>query len=59
METKVHSAKTISGHHFIQLEGCDIQRQINKQSGFKVEQIKKDNNPESKNRLKIKSKMTS
>ncbi len=32
---------------------------MNKQSGFNVEQINKDKNPESKNRLKIKSKITS
>ncbi len=32
---------------------------MNKQSGFNVEQINKDKNPESKNRLKIKSKTTS
>ena len=30
-----------------------------KQSGFNAEQINKDKNPESKNRLKIKSKITS
>ena len=29
---------------------------MNKQSGFNAEQINKDKNPESKNRLKIKSK---
>ncbi len=32
---------------------------MNKQSGLNVEQIIKDKNPESKNRLKIKSKITS
>ena len=32
---------------------------MNKQSGFNAEQISKDKNPESKNRLKIKSKITS
>ena len=32
---------------------------MNKQSGFNVEQINKDKNPESKNRLKIKSKIMS
>ena len=32
---------------------------MNKQSGFNAEQINKDKNPESKNRLKIKSKITS
>ncbi len=48
METKVHSAKKNSGYHFIYLEDYDIQRQMNKQSGFNAEQIKKDNYPESK-----------
>ena len=42
METKVHSAKTNSGYHFIYLEDYDIQRQMNKQSGFNAEQIEKD-----------------
>jgi hypothetical protein len=43
METKVHSAKTKkSGHHFIYREVYIIQRQMNKQSGFNVEQIEKD-----------------
>ncbi len=32
---------------------------MNKQSGFNAGQINKDKNPESKNRLKIKSKITS
>ncbi len=32
---------------------------MNKQPGFNAEQINKDKNPESKNRLKIKSKITS
>ncbi len=32
---------------------------MNKQSGFNAEQINKDKNPESKNRLKIKSKIMS
>jgi hypothetical protein len=32
---------------------------MNKQSGFNAEQISKDKNPESINRLKIKSKLTS
>ncbi len=31
-----------SGHHFIYLEDYVIQRQMNKQSGFNVEQIEKD-----------------
>jgi hypothetical protein len=60
METKVHSAKAIlSGHHFIYLEDYVIQRQMNKQSGFNAEHIEKEKYPESKNRVKIKSKMTS
>ena len=37
-----------SGHHFIYLEDYVIQRQMNKQSGFNVEQIEKDKYPESK-----------
>ncbi len=32
---------------------------MNKQSGFNAERINKDKNPESKNRLKIKSKIMS
>ena len=48
METKEHSAKQKSGHHFIYLESYVIQRQMNKQSGFNVEQIEKDNCPERK-----------
>ncbi len=48
METKVHSAKQNSGYHFIYLEDYDIQRQMNKQSGFNAEQIEKDNYQESK-----------
>ncbi len=60
METKVHSAKTKkSGHHFIYLEDYAIQKRMNKQSGFNAEQIEKDKYPESKNRLKIKSKIMS
>ncbi len=60
METKVHSAETKkSGHHFIYLEDYGIQRRMNKQSGFNAGQIEKDKYPESKNRLKIKSKITS
>ena len=47
-----------SGHHFIYLDDYNIQRRM-KQSGFNAEQINKDKNPESKNRLKIKSKITS
>ena len=48
--------KQTSGHHFIYLDDYNIQRRMNKQSGFNAEQIEKDNYPESKNRLKIKSK---
>ncbi len=40
--------KQNSGYHFIYLEVYDIQRQMNKQSGFNAEQIEKDNYPESK-----------
>jgi hypothetical protein len=40
--------KQNSGHHFIYLEGYDIQRRMNKQSGFNVEQIEKDKYQESK-----------
>ncbi len=47
-----------TGHHFIYLDDYNIQRRM-KQSGFIVEQIEKDKYPESKNRLKIKSKITS
>ncbi len=48
METKVHSAKTNSGYHFIYLEDYNIQRRMNKQLGFNAEQIEKDCYPESK-----------
>jgi hypothetical protein len=37
-----------SGYHFMYLEDYDIQRQMNKQSGFNAEQIEKDNYPENK-----------
>ncbi len=50
---------TKSGHHFIYLDNYNIQRRMNKQSGFNAEQINKDKNPESKNHLKIKFKMRS
>ena len=40
--------KSKSGHHFIYLDDYNIQRQMNKQSGFNAEQINKDKNPESK-----------
>ncbi len=40
--------KQNSGYHFIYLEDYNVQRQLNKQSGFNVEQIEKDNYPESK-----------
>ncbi len=57
MESKVHPANQKSGHHFIYLDNCNIQKRMNKQSGFNAGQIKKDKNPEGKNRLKIKSKI--
>ncbi len=59
MESKVHSANQKSGHHFTYLDNYNIQRRMNKQSGFNAEQINKDKNPESKNLLKIKSKIAS
>ncbi len=60
MESKVHPPnQKKSGHHFIYLDDYNIQRWMNKQSGFNAEQINKDENPESKNRLKIKSKIMS
>jgi hypothetical protein len=59
MESKVHPVNQKSGHHFIYLDNYNIQRQMNKQSGFNAEQINKDKNLESKNCLKIKSKITS
>ena len=37
-----------SGHHFIYLDVYNIQRRMNKQSGFNAEQINKDKNLESK-----------
>jgi hypothetical protein len=40
--------KQTSGHHFKYLEDYNIQRRMNKQSGFNAEQIEKDNYPESK-----------
>jgi hypothetical protein len=40
--------KQFTGYHFIFLEDYDIQRQMNKQSGFNAEQIEKDNYPESR-----------
>jgi hypothetical protein len=59
MESKVHPANQKSGHHFIYLDDYNIQRRMNKQSGFNAEQTNKDKNPESKNPLKNKSKITS
>ncbi len=53
----LHTKK--SGLHFTYLDNYIIQTQMNKQSRFNVEQIDKDKYPESKNRLKIKSKITS
>jgi hypothetical protein len=58
MESKVHPANQKSGHQFIYLDNYNIQRRMNKQSGFNAEQINRDKNPESKNRLKIKSRIT-
>ena len=40
--------KQKSGHHFIYLDDYNIQRRMNKQSGFNAEQIEKDKYPESK-----------
>ena len=37
-----------SGQYFIYLKDYNIQRRMNKQSGFNAEQIEKDNYPESK-----------
>ncbi len=34
--------KQKSGHHFIYLDNYNIQRQMNKQSGFDAEQVNKD-----------------
>jgi hypothetical protein len=48
METKVHSANLNSGHHSIYLEDYDIQKRMNRQSGFNAEQIEEDNYLESK-----------
>ncbi len=45
--------KQNSGYHFICLEDYNIQRRINKQSGFNAEQIEKDNYPESKTVLRL------
>jgi hypothetical protein len=59
MESKIHSANQKPGHHFTYLDNYNIQRGMNTQSGFNAEQINKDKNPESKNHLKIKSKITS
>ena len=40
--------KQNSGYHFIYLGDYDIQRRMNKQSGFNAEQIERENYPESK-----------
>jgi hypothetical protein len=40
--------KQNSGQHFIYREDYDIQRRMNKQSGFNAKQIEKDIYPESK-----------
>ncbi len=60
METKVHSAKQKSGHHFIYLEDYIIQRWMNTQSGFNAEQIEKDKLLESKTvwRFNLNNKLT-
>ncbi len=42
MESKVHPANQKSGHHVIYLDDYNIQRQVDKQSGFNAEQINKD-----------------
>jgi hypothetical protein len=47
------------GHYFTDLDDYIIQRRMNKQSRFNAEQIDKNKYPESKNRLKIKSKIMS
>ncbi len=51
--------KQKSGHHLTYLDDYIIQRRMNKQSGFNAGQIDKDKYQESKNCLKIKSKITS
>ncbi len=40
--------KSKSGHHFTYLDDYNIQRRMNKQSGFNAEQINKEKNLESK-----------
>jgi hypothetical protein len=45
--------KQNSGYHFICQEDYDIQRGMNKQSGFNAEQIKKDNYPKGKTILRL------
>ncbi len=47
-----------SGHQFIYLDNYNIQRQMNKTIRVQCGQIEKDKYPESKNHLKIKSKIT-
>jgi hypothetical protein len=42
METQVHFAKNKMLGIILYLEDYDIQRQMNKQSGFNAEQIEKD-----------------
>jgi hypothetical protein len=51
MKSKVHPTNQKSGHNFTYLDDYNIQRQMNKQSGFNAEQIDEDKYPESKNRL--------
>jgi hypothetical protein len=48
METRYTPQKQNSGYHVIYLDDYNIQRRMNKQSGFNAEQIEKDNYPESK-----------
>ncbi len=59
METKVHSATQKNWASFHIPRRLHHSKRMNKQSGFNVEQIDKDKYPESKNSLKIKSKITS
>ncbi len=47
------------GQHLIYLDDYIIQRRMNKQSGFNAERIEEDKHLESKNPLKIKSKIMS
>ena len=53
METKVHSTKTKLWVSYYISRRLQHSKQMNKQSGFNVEQIEKDNYPESKTISKI------